>query len=171
MAKSDEEDGSGTLYGNALLHQEPDDGSDVLQAVPEVALRGKSANARESDDALYEKALLQCAPLDGADELQAVFGEARHGKSDEGESDSVLVGNAMLQHKPDDSSVGSQADSLRSTKSNRNPVVVTRFCLSSSQSERFVLFFFAGVDFPAMSTQSGRVRRWADNVPVICSYI
>jgi len=50
-------------------------------------------------------------PEDGSDELQADSDEALFGKSDEGESDSALYGNALLQQEPEDGSDELQADS------------------------------------------------------------
>merc|ERR1711865_543460 len=47
----------------------------------------------------------------GSNELQADSDEALFGKSDEGESDSALYGNALLQQEPEDGSDEMQADS------------------------------------------------------------
>merc|ERR1719183_1192197 len=86
-----------TLEGEpAFLQQEPEDGSDELQADSDEALFGKSDEG-ESDSALYGNALLQQEPEDGSDELQADSDEALFGKSDESESDSALYGTNFLQ--------------------------------------------------------------------------
>ena len=79
-----------------FLAQEPEDGSDELQADSDEALFGKSDES-ESDSALYGNALLQQEPEDGSDELQADSDEALFGKSDESESDSALYGTNFLQ--------------------------------------------------------------------------
>ena len=58
-------------------------------------------------------ALLQVSqePEADSDELQADSDEALFGSSDEGESDSALYGNALLQQEPQDGYDELQADS------------------------------------------------------------
>jgi len=92
----------------SFLQEEPEDGSDELQADSDAALFGGS-DEDESDSALYGS-LLQQEPEDGSDELQAGSDAALFGGSDEDESDSALYGS-LLQQEPEDGSDELQADS------------------------------------------------------------